>query len=849
MAINVGQAVITVTANARPFARALQTQTRAIAASAARQGSMIGARIGEAMNKAAQKNVSGMNLALGGLLAALPLITSGASALAGALTAMAGSLTRALMSSASAVGVIGALATAAVVGRIAFSGMGEAIKGDEEALAKLNPQAREAAKAISGLQGPWETLQRAIAGKVFAGLGKQIEGLSVLLKPGGPIGQGLQGMGTELNRFFSDMLGFVQSDRFVSKFSEGLRGATSIFGTLRQAARPILVGIMNLFNALVPSGERLAQKIVDIAKAFRDWTQAEGFARRLDAYMREAANSMGVWWGLIKNVGRALWNVLNASAGAGDSLVASLSRAIGKFADWSSTLEGKSAIAGWAQQGVTAMQTLGSILVKVGAALGPLFNPAIFQGFLDLLVKMGPLFSAISGAISATLVPIFDKVGAALAENGPKIAAPFTALAPLLKGIGAIIGEVISQAIDIIGTVAAVLTPVIGIISNVLGPVLQKLAPIIAAVILGFGSLGFRLVSLAKYLGPVGKLFAAIVGPIVRLAGAIFSLIGKAIRPLMTVVGVVFRFIGRIIGSTIGFVGRIISTGFNLYLTVITKVLSAVWGIIRRVWSGIRTVIGTVVRVIATIIRTYFNVIRTVVTTVMNVIRAVISRVWNGIRSVISSVMRAVVNVVRASWNTVKSVTTSVWNGIKSVVGKVISGIRNTVTSGFTKIVSLVKGLPSRILSVAASFLNAGKELGSKVINGIFDGLRNMAGGIASIGTTVKNAINSALNLPVSIKGPGPLPDFTIPAFARGTNFAPGGVALVGEEGPELVTLPRGSKVATAAQTRARSGSLSGSGLPSKVTLRIGARDFVAYVEEIADDRIDAADSLVYQGA
>lgn len=33
------------------------------------------------------------------------------------------------------------------------------------------------------------------------------------------------------------------------------------------------------------------------------------------------------------------------------------------------------------------------------------------------------------------------------------------------------------------------------------------------------------------------------------------------------------------------------------------------------------------------------------------------------------------------------------------------------------------------------------------------------------------------------------------PGFANGTNFAPGGLALVGERGPELVNLPRGSKV------------------------------------------------------
>jgi len=41
-----------------------------------------------------------------------------------------------------------------------------------------------------------------------------------------------------------------------------------------------------------------------------------------------------------------------------------------------------------------------------------------------------------------------------------------------------------------------------------------------------------------------------------------------------------------------------------------------------------------------------------------------------------------------------------------------------------------------------------------------------------------------------------------IPAFAKGTNYSPEGVALVGEKGPELVYLPRGSQVKTADQTK-----------------------------------------------
>ncbi len=49
-----------------------------------------------------------------------------------------------------------------------------------------------------------------------------------------------------------------------------------------------------------------------------------------------------------------------------------------------------------------------------------------------------------------------------------------------------------------------------------------------------------------------------------------------------------------------------------------------------------------------------------------------------------------------------------------------------------------------------------------------------------------------------------------IPGFATGTSFAPGGMALVGERGPELVNLPRGSQVINANRTEQM---LSGGGI------------------------------------
>jgi hypothetical protein len=47
-----------------------------------------------------------------------------------------------------------------------------------------------------------------------------------------------------------------------------------------------------------------------------------------------------------------------------------------------------------------------------------------------------------------------------------------------------------------------------------------------------------------------------------------------------------------------------------------------------------------------------------------------------------------------------------------------------------------------------------------------------------------------------------------VPGFASGTTYAPGGLAMVGERGPELVNLPRGSRVHSAGATAAMGGTV-----------------------------------------
>jgi tape measure domain-containing protein len=94
-------------------------------------------------------------------------------------------------------------------------------------------------------------------------------------------------------------------------------------------------------------------------------------------------------------------------------------------------------------------------------------------------------------------------------------------------------------------------------------------------------------------------------------------------------------------------------------------------------------------------------------------------------------------------------------------------------------------------------------------INGVIDKINEMITIIDKI-PGVKVPLVPKVNLDVlsSVRAaPGTAPKGygrpggAMAAFASGTNYAPGGLALVGEQGPEIVDLPRGSKVYTNSQT------------------------------------------------
>ena len=128
----------------------------------------------------------------------------------------------------------------------------------------------------------------------------------------------------------------------------------------------------------------------------------------------------------------------------------------------------------------------------------------------------------------------------------------------------------------------------------------------------------------------------------------------------------------------------------------------------------------------------------------------------------------------------------------------------------------------------------------SKIFSGVFNGLKTIARAPLNAIINMVNTVIGGLN---KIK----LPEFLggvslnipkIPTLWKGSNYTKGGLTLVGEQGPELVNMPRGASVAPAHKTEQMLNNTSGA---VELVLKIDN-----FYNNTANDIEKIADELAY---
>lgn len=136
----------------------------------------------------------------------------------------------------------------------------------------------------------------------------------------------------------------------------------------------------------------------------------------------------------------------------------------------------------------------------------------------------------------------------------------------------------------------------------------------------------------------------------------------------------------------------------------------------------------------------------------------------------------------------------NVWDSIKSIFGGGVDFIAGTLTGDWQRalngLVSIFKGIAQAIATIALAPVN----LVISMVNGVFSIINKLTQLLNKIKIDLPDFLGGGsfgINIPEISK----IPYLNVPKYARGTNYHQGGRAIVGEEGPEIVDLPRGSRV------------------------------------------------------
>lgn len=172
-------------------------------------------------------------------------------------------------------------------------------------------------------------------------------------------------------------------------------------------------------------------------------------------------------------------------------------------------------------------------------------------------------------------------------------------------------------------------------------------------------------------------------------------------------------------------------------------------------------------------------------------------------RSLGTSVVNTAVRFLSTLPSRIRSTLSSVPSTLMGVFTRAFASALGAVTRGTAAIRGGLSRLNAGISNAAKQAYTSAKKLGNNILEGIKSGLSAAGGFVTDIAAKIKGAINSALGLPKEIRIKGGKGKFkvnfgtTIPAFAKGVTGFGGGTALVGEAGPELVTMNKGSNVIT----------------------------------------------------
>ena len=352
------------------------------------------------------------------------------------------------------------------------------------------------------------------------------------------------------------------------------------------------------------------------------------------------------------------------------------------------------------------------------------------------------------------------------------------------------------------GTIKDVVIPMVDKLIEKIGKLAEwfaNLSPTTQKIIIGFAGI------------------LAIIGPVLFVLGSIIGTVAKLI-PILTFAGRAIQLITA-------------ATKSGMIVQKMAMVLTKAWTVIQGIFNAVMManpiglIILAIIALIAIIIVVvkYWDEIVAAMKKAWEWIKDVFAKWWEGFKEFWSGIWDFVkekllaawewikemfmtyhpIGLVITHWETIKQFFTVLWDIVKNIFSNALSAIGNFITDRFNAYVNFMTGIKDKIVGVFVAvkdgILNIWRGIVDGIkgfINRIIDAINGMIGRMNRLQFDVPNWV------PIIGGKKWGFNLNTLPHLATGGDIVQAGMAMVGEDGPEIVHLPQGAKVQPLATTQ-----------------------------------------------
>jgi len=425
------------------------------------------------------------------------------------------------------------------------------------------------------------------------------------------------------------------------------------------------------------------------------------------------------------------------------------------------------------------VQRWGAIVLVAAALAGP------------LLLVLGALVSAIAVLISpiGLVIAAVALLGLAWATNfggiQEKTVAAWAVIQPLLAQAWAWLQSVIPPALAALqaafATAWAAISGSVTTASASIGPTLTTVQTALSGLWTGMQNVWNQVSTfLAPAIGRLGEAFQAI-GPQIDALTPVFQMLVTTIADALVQVGTSFSNLWTAIQPILGYIAAaltvIIDFGINLLASAIENLSALATPILQQLQLTIQTM-------------------ATIISEAINLIVALIEGDW-------ASAWTSAQTIMATFGAFVLETMANLRDEIVAVFATIYDAVVNTLTDMGVNVEAIITSLKGTWDNIWNSLTDAVENV-IEVVEYVWDTLKGLWEWLRS---------HVFANPFGGWTGPnlgGATPGGDIGLHAKGTRYFEGGLTWVGEEGPELVALPRGTRIWSNEESMALAGAGSG---------------------------------------